>query len=271
MRYRLTRSSGFTLIELLVVIAILSIVAALLFPVFAEVRGKARQAVCLSNLKQIGNALQMYLQDYDDHMPNCCHYGRAAAWSNTALTEICSQAGITYRTPTNTFFDPEQSPPRYIQELLHPYTKSVQIWFCPSVSKDARYYGGPTYGYNGTTYEWNWWADPTTTPNPYSNRQPIEVSGLPSARIPRPAEAPAVIELPYYQGLSEPCVSQLDKPAHAKGLNVLYADGHAKFAPFANRPTPGAFGRAGFGNHPCVENWRAEHNWEGYFDEGTGS
>src|SRR4026208_354663 len=59
------RRNGFTLIELLVVIAIIAILAAILFPVFAQARDKARQASCLSNEKQIGCALNMYQQDYD--------------------------------------------------------------------------------------------------------------------------------------------------------------------------------------------------------------
>jgi prepilin-type N-terminal cleavage/methylation domain-containing protein len=57
---------GFTLIELLVVIAIIAILAAILFPVFAQAREKARQTVCASNLKQLGIAQQMYLQDFDE-------------------------------------------------------------------------------------------------------------------------------------------------------------------------------------------------------------
>src|SRR5437660_5346619 len=57
---------GFTLIELLVVIAIIAILAAILFPVFAQAREKARQASCMSNLKQFGVATQMYTQDYDE-------------------------------------------------------------------------------------------------------------------------------------------------------------------------------------------------------------
>ena len=58
-----------TLIELLVVIAIIAVLAAILFPVFATARGKARQTVCTSNLRQIGLALQMYAQDYDGMVP----------------------------------------------------------------------------------------------------------------------------------------------------------------------------------------------------------
>src|SRR3712207_6304966 len=64
------RSRAFTLIELLVVIAIIAILAAILFPVFAQAREKGRQATCQSNLKQIGTAFSLYLQDYDESFPN---------------------------------------------------------------------------------------------------------------------------------------------------------------------------------------------------------
>jgi len=64
-----TTKRGFTLIELLVVIAIIAILAAILFPVFAKVREKARQTSCLSNEKQLGLAITQYVQDYDEKLP----------------------------------------------------------------------------------------------------------------------------------------------------------------------------------------------------------
>ncbi|MES2465576.1 MAG: prepilin-type N-terminal cleavage/methylation domain-containing protein, partial [Armatimonadota bacterium] len=73
------RSSGFTLIELLVVIAIIAILAAILFPVFAQAREKARQTSCLSNVKQICLALNMYAQDADETYP-------PARYSNATVT-----------------------------------------------------------------------------------------------------------------------------------------------------------------------------------------
>jgi prepilin-type N-terminal cleavage/methylation domain-containing protein/prepilin-type processing-associated H-X9-DG protein len=95
---------GFTLIELLVVIAIIAILAAILFPVFAKAREKARQASCASNLKQIGLAVAMYAQDYDEKLQ-----GRKKAWSYTT-----GHAETTWHV------------------LLQPYIKNWQIHVCPS-------------------------------------------------------------------------------------------------------------------------------------------
>src|SRR5438270_8287108 len=78
---------GFTLIELLVVIAIIAIIAAILFPVFAQAREKARQATCVSNMKQIGTALTMYQQDYDETYPfGYQYYGTYDAQGNCSAT-----------------------------------------------------------------------------------------------------------------------------------------------------------------------------------------
>ena len=100
------RAFAFTLIELLVVIAIIAILAAILFPVFAQARERARAAACLSNTKQIGLGVMMYVQDYDETMP----------------------PQFPQNPPINgggTDFEP-------LESLIEPYIKNVQVWNCPS-------------------------------------------------------------------------------------------------------------------------------------------
>ncbi|MBC8104217.1 MAG: DUF1559 domain-containing protein [Cytophagales bacterium] len=100
--------SGFTLIELLVVIAIIAILAAILFPVFAQARDKARQSSCLSNIKQIGIGMMMYVQDADETYPGALQAEPTINGGSTA----------------------DQRKPLDMQIL--PYTKNDQIWSCPS-------------------------------------------------------------------------------------------------------------------------------------------
>ena len=114
---------GFTLIELLVVIAIIAILAAILFPVFAKAREKARQASCSSNLKQLNLAWQMYNQDYD---------GRAMA--------------ACFGVP-DTCWDRRQIGPG--GGCLGPYIKNTQILRCPSFSPPANFdWSASSYNYN---------------------------------------------------------------------------------------------------------------------------
>ena len=106
---RRVSSTGFTLIELLVVITIIAILAAILFPVFAKVREKARQTSCLSNCRQIGLALAQYRQDYDGFMP----------------------------IDVNPYDDANQRATGCLQEwhyLILPYMRNTQLFICPSDS-----------------------------------------------------------------------------------------------------------------------------------------
>src|SRR5215210_3451156 len=83
-----SRGPGFTLIELLVVIAIIAILAAILFPVFAQAREKARQTTCSSNVKNLGLAIMMYVQDYDDTYPPLWYAQGDGHWPNTVRPYI---------------------------------------------------------------------------------------------------------------------------------------------------------------------------------------
>jgi prepilin-type N-terminal cleavage/methylation domain-containing protein/prepilin-type processing-associated H-X9-DG protein len=136
--HRRIRPRGFTLIELLVVIAIIAILAAILFPVFAQAREKARQATCLSNCKQIGLASNMYVQDYDETFP--AHNWPAAG------------AGGVHKLPDGRTFVGHVGWPL----LFHPYIKNLGVFICPSDENPRR-----NYADNGTANpHTNTWGKP---------------------------------------------------------------------------------------------------------------
>ena len=112
---RIKKPSGFTLIELLVVIAIIAILAAILFPVFAQAREKARQTSCISNEKEIALASIMYVQDYDEYF---------AVEREPNVYNPPGPLGITWRT------------------TLQPYIKNNQIFFCPDDASNVQWSEG---------------------------------------------------------------------------------------------------------------------------------
>jgi prepilin-type N-terminal cleavage/methylation domain-containing protein/prepilin-type processing-associated H-X9-DG protein len=127
----LTRRRGFTLIELLVVIAIIGILAAMLFPVFARARESARKIQCLSNVKNLALALQMYLTDYGRYYPGGCGNAEADAYFSTApgggnSGDCCNRK-------------PQADPFLRQAVILDEYTKNRDIYRCPS----AKVYAGP--------------------------------------------------------------------------------------------------------------------------------
>lgn len=216
------RLKGFTLIELLVVIAIISILAAILFPVFARARENARAASCLSNVKQMGLAIAMYKQDYDGKYP-------FARW----------KGGVDH----------------WYDHFLGPYIKNKQVQICPS---NSSWYIGYSYniafGYDiGTT-------DQSSSTNSYCGVDIPVYGGVPDAMINNPSQSVVLLDasLAYYHvtidsGYSDSSArsvidtffaprSTTPNPdsflatnynhpgagVHNGGANALYADGHAK-------------------------------------------
>jgi prepilin-type N-terminal cleavage/methylation domain-containing protein/prepilin-type processing-associated H-X9-DG protein len=213
------RNRGFTLIELLVVIAIIAILAAILFPVFAQAREKARTISCLSNLKQMGTALLLYSQDYDEGFPT---------WSEYWYSYYVPPVGAKFA----------DAPARYWDAVLLPYVKSGApgpardysgVWKCPSAEQ-----AGSTirsYGISmGVIYD----TDPSS---PYYYRY------ITHAEIAAPADTIFVgcggsggrLGRTYdYQGYYEKFVTRVaytrDAPwRHQDGANYVFCDGHAKY------------------------------------------
>jgi len=212
---------GFTLIELLVVIAIISILAAILFPVFARARENARRASCMSNLKQIGLGVMMYTQDYDEKYP-------PAAWNPGVEQTDSAMPGKRFAISTAVCAS------GYCvswMDIIYPYVKSVQVFVCPS----ARYSpDNPSYGYSNaisgkqiTNYN--------STLSGTLNWIPLSMSA-----VQRPSEIITLLDYnysasyyanPYEVGRAarSTAINQLRVIPHLDGTNVAYADGHVKW------------------------------------------
>jgi len=286
------KKKGFTLIELLVVIAIIAILAAILFPVFARARDKARQTACLSNIKQNALAVLMYVSDYDDTLPAVYSVG----WRD--WLELGNFSG--YVIPP--YSDPQQ-PVYSLWSLVQPYTKSPQLWNCPNDpnGRDTASYCWWDMGFDGSS--------PSDIPfyyNPPNSmgavRRPAETVMLwCSPENPRlmqfiwaegswpEAQGPWYMKLDAHAGHSV-CFNgivcgllmgpgwgwydyyntyNLFEPGdpggwtwivHNGGLNVAYMDGHAKWERLENLLTPynkfRLSGRRGFfGPDPGAPEW----------------
>ncbi|MBC8104499.1 MAG: DUF1559 domain-containing protein [Cytophagales bacterium] len=198
-------TSGFTLIELLVVIAIIAILAAILFPVFAKAREKARQSVCSSNQRQIGTAMLGYIQDYDETYP-----------VNGA--DIDFGGSNAYGRQVNSW-----------RTLLYPYIKSEPVFLCPSNPENANDTLDGSYPRNPAfkaSYNCNYNAILTET-------------GIALADVSMPASTIAILEA--YCGPTGQCAARIEHlnygydqhrddlfAGHGGVSNFLFADGHVK-------------------------------------------
>ncbi len=199
------RKRGFTLIELLVVIAIIAILAAILFPVFARAKEKAKQASCLSNTKQMGLGLMMYISDYDECIPfYYAPYNKPRPPELPDLTAI-SDYGMFW------------------QDLIYPYVKNLDIYKCPS-SKNYRGTPREYIGSYGGNYHW-------VFSNGYSSS--LLIRNL--MDFLQPAETFTVIEAQSYITRADPGIPSssggywgLVNSRHNDQNNILFLDGHAK-------------------------------------------
>jgi prepilin-type N-terminal cleavage/methylation domain-containing protein/prepilin-type processing-associated H-X9-DG protein len=196
----MSRSRGFTLIELLVVIAIIAILAAILFPVFAKAREKARQSSCLSNVKQVGLGLLMYTQDYDEK------FVITGATDMAAWVTAGNHYSVWYRA-------------------IQPYVKNTQLFVCPSDSSKT----SAKWDINGGT-----WNESTTAAGawyfPLSYGVDHNMNQASMGLIQYPSETGMTFECTTILAYDPTNNTQIrDASRHNDGFNACMFDGHAKW------------------------------------------
>ena len=242
------KRKGFTLIELLVVIAIIAILAAILFPVFSKAREKARQASCLSNCKQIGLSMMMYIDDYDQtyptNFPEVMTVGQATPVLASSLNGTAGPNGVpaNLNMPSGKYLvDPDCSGTtahfgHYItwMDAIFPYANNLSLFDCP----DAHNKSYPSYGYNtafggygAVYYEGASTAAVTTESEIQSPASIIMILDENIAYDLFSCPEDPMYGRGYEGGFTVDGVSIGYDPfaIHSNGCNCIFADGHAKW------------------------------------------
>jgi len=219
---------GFTLIELLVVIAIISILAAILFPVFARARESARRASCMSNLKQIGLAAMMYVQDYDERYPlaivgDVGLGDKGSQYPDGTETHPITGSPYCDNMPCGKFRVSDghgggvNAYAASWMDLLQPYTKSVQVFVCPSQKVD--YYGG--YGYNSFINN--------LKRAPYIPITQAQLNNVSITAMMMDCNNAYNTYAEPQQDSFNPLKESRNSAPHLDGYNMAFADGHVKW------------------------------------------
>ncbi len=218
---------GFTLIELLVVIAIIAILAAILFPVFARAREKARQASCQSNLKQIGLAYMMYVQDNDETFGH--------GWPEPSWSSYWGQ--------------------------LQPYMKNTQMLLCPSADNTACSCGFAG-GVNDPQYiQSNYIRNPFTTVGWYADMHGKKLAAfdIPAQTILESEGRRSWVHFSawcYSNGADGRNCDPSIAARHNGTANCLYIDGHVK-----SQTVPTAVDGANPSNDAWLRQWDPDNGW----------
>ncbi len=276
------KSGGFTLIELLVVIAIIAILAAILFPVFAQAREKARATSCVSNEKQLATAILMYSQDYDESYP-------LAFGSDPGLPgwgwNYRMPVPLSWATPTNARSNAAAS--NWINSTS-PYVKNSQVVTCPS-SVNVGFGGGNAYTgagrvpvsltFNGLlmAYSLAGVLTPANLPLLTEGQGKAALDGyslaFPVLLCPDPAQGCS-----YKPRTANGCdagngstsswfgTRNQPAPVHSGGSNVAFCDGHVKFRHLAGNNYGTGSGidfwtNYDAGNVPAGAWWNGCHLW----------
>jgi prepilin-type N-terminal cleavage/methylation domain-containing protein len=242
---------GFTLIEILVVIAIIAILAGILFPVFSQAKAKAQQTACQSNLKQLGNAMQIYIQDYDESFPPVYLDPASRVIPDSLQEDNPAWKGLSWT------------------ERIYPYVKNEGVFKCPGDSAPAQrqavnarflnsYAYNPLFGtapdpttpdrliigslamaqLNNVADVAMLWDTPVNPTQPAQINQPQSMNNLSrTIRDRRYAvndlyminpQSKAVTAEEGMLSVAKDATSKWMKPRHIETSTVIFADGHVK-------------------------------------------